>query len=54
MKILTEIFIDEDARMENCEVNGIDTEESPIAYLQREFGWLEESGISLGKCKIEE
>ena len=53
-KILAEIKIDEDAMLRNCESNGIAIDDDPVNYLRHEFGWLEQSGITLESAKLEE
>lgn len=44
--IYAKIELDEEIADQNSETNGI-PESAPIPYLEHEFGWLEESGISL-------
>ena len=50
-KFFAIIDLDEKVAEEYAETNGIDYE-APGAYLEREFGWLEQSGISLDHWMI--
>ena len=45
-KIFAIIDLDEDIKSKNEEINGLDCV-SNGCYLEKEFGWLEQSGISL-------
>ena len=50
-KIFAQIMVDEDLAMRYAEVNGIPND-GTLSYLEREFGWLEPSGIRLEKAFI--
>lgn len=46
------ITLDEDTALRYSETNGVDPDMSPGEYLEMEFGWLKESGISLECWRI--
>lgn len=50
-RLFAEIEIDEEVADRYAETNGIE-DSTPIAFLEHEFGWLEQSGISLNYAYI--
>lgn len=50
-KIYAELRVDEMIAMRHAEVNGLSSD-GTIDYLEKEFGWLEASGIHLAKAFI--
>ena len=50
-RIFAEIRVDEDMAIRYAEVNGLSSE-GTLDYLEKEFGWLEASGIRLDKAFI--
>lgn len=45
-RLFAEIEIDEEVADRYAETNGVE-DSTPVAFLEQEFGWLEQSGISL-------
>lgn len=50
-RLVAEIEIDEEVADRYAETNGIE-DSSPVAFLEHEFGWLEQSGITLNYAYI--
>ena len=50
-KIYAELSLDEDQAIRNAEVNGI-SNDGTLDYVEKEFGWLEQSGIKLADAVI--
>ena len=50
-KIYAELSVDEGQAIRNAEVNGI-SNDGTLDYLEKEFGWLEQSGIALKEAVI--
>ena len=45
-RLFAEIEIDEEVADRYAETNGVE-DSTPVAFLEHEFGWLEQSGITL-------
>lgn len=50
-KIYAELFVDESQALKNAAINGISSY-GTIDYIEKEFGWLLQSGITLGEAVI--
>ena len=50
-KIYAEIEFDQEVADRYAETNGLD-EPTPIDHLEKEFGWIEQSGITLKRAFI--